>query len=120
MNSTQIICIVCPMGCHLEVAHDSASGTYSVSGNKCSRGKEYGINELSNPTRVVTSTVVIEGAHLKRLPVKTNRPIAKGKMFECMKEIDKVRVIAPVKMGQIILKDIAGTGADLIATRSMG
>ena len=78
---TELICITCPKGCHLRV--DEEKG-FAVTGNSCPRGAEYGRNELQHPVRTVTSTVRIQGADLPRLPVKTDRPLAKEKIFDCM------------------------------------
>lgn len=109
----ELICIVCPRGCHLLV--DEEHG-YAVSGNSCQRGEEYGKAELTRPTRVVTSTVCVAGAAYPRCPVKTNAPILKGEMFRVMDEIAKVRLKAPVHIGQVLIQDICGTKADLVAT----
>jgi CxxC motif-containing protein len=109
----ELICIVCPKGCHLRV--DEADN-YAVQGNACPRGAEYGKAELTNPTRVVTSTVCVEGGSVRRCPVKTNRPIAKAKMFDVMACINALHVQAPVTVGQVLLADICNTGADLVAT----
>ncbi|QEK10906.1 DUF1667 domain-containing protein [Crassaminicella thermophila] len=117
MEKHELICIVCPMGCRLEAIKEKEE--YKIEGNKCPRGKEYGIKELTNPTRVVTSTVRIKGGMLNRLPVKTNGDIPKEKIFECMKLLDLIEVEAPIKAGDIIVKDLFGTGVDIIAARSM-
>ncbi|QZY55013.1 DUF1667 domain-containing protein [Crassaminicella profunda] len=117
MEKHQLVCIVCPMGCHLEVTKENDE--YNVTGNKCPRGKAYGMKELTNPTRVVTTTVKIKGGLLNRLSVKTKEAIPKEKMFECMKFIDSIEVKAPVSVGDIIVKDLLGTGVDLVAARSM-
>jgi len=120
MEDKEMICIVCPIGCHITVAEDESSSTgYSVTGNKCKRGEEYGVKELTNPTRVITTTVKINKAHLKRLPVRTNGSVPKDKIFECMKVINTAEVEAPVKEGEVILKNILNTGVDLVASRSM-
>jgi CxxC motif-containing protein len=120
MNKEELICIVCPLGCHLIVEEDSNSPTgYKISGNQCKRGEQYAIKEKTNPTRILTSTVKVKNAHLNRLPVKTDGPVPKDKIFECMKEINKVEVTAPVKVGQIIINNILGTGVNVIATRDM-
>lgn len=113
---TELICIVCPKGCHLHV--DEEDG-YKVTGNSCARGAEYGRKELTNPTRVITSTVKITGAAHSRLPVKTDRDIPKPLIFEAMKLLNVVMVQSPVKTGDIIVKDILGTGANFVATRDM-
>lgn len=110
----EIICITCPKGCHLKVDEES----FAVTGNACPRGAVYGANELRNPVRVVTSTVVAEGP-ARRLPVKTDRPIPKGKMFEVMDEIAKVRVQAPVALGQILIPNVAGTDGNVVATKEL-
>ena len=110
----ELICITCPKGCHLKVDEKS----FAVSGNACPRGAAYGENELRNPVRVVTSTVVLEGASARRLPVKTDKPIPKGKMFELMKLLEQVRAKAPVKVGDVLLPNVFGTGANVVATKS--
>ncbi len=120
MAKNEMICIVCPIGCRLTVIKDDSTELgYLVRGNKCKRGINYGIKELTNPTRVITSTVKIKNAHLKRLPVKTKGAIPKDLNFECMKIINSIEVEAPIKMGDIIVKNILGTGIDLVASRSM-
>ena len=111
----ELICICCPRGCHLKVDEEKKE----VTGNACPRGKEYGINEVTNPVRVVTSTVKITGANLRRLPDKTDKPIPKGKIFDILDEIKPVVVKAPVKIGDVIVPNVAGTGVDVIATKNI-
>ena len=110
----ELICITCPKGCHLKVDEE----TFAVTGNSCPRGAIYGENELRNPVRVVTSTVVLEGADARRLPVKTDRAIPKGKMFELMRLLDTVRAKAPVKVGDVLVANVLGTDANVVATKS--
>lgn len=117
MKETSLVCIVCPLGCRLTVTSDN--GEYTVRGNKCPRGEKYGIKELTSPTRTITSTVKIEGALLCRLPVKSSGEIPKSMVMECMELINEVLVKAPIKVGDIIIKDILSTGVDLVASRSM-
>ena len=112
----ELICIVCPRGCHLEIDVDN---NYKVSGNLCPRGAEYGVKELTSPTRVVTSTVRIKGGIHNRLPVKTNGAIPKDLNFQCMKLLDDIEVSSPIKVGDVIIENVLGTGIDLIATRNM-
>ncbi len=113
---TELICIGCPRGCHLKV--DEENG-YKVTGNSCPVGAEYGANELRNPTRTLTTTVAITGGRHHSLPVKTDKPLPKGLLFEAMEALRNVTVQAPVKMGDVIVKDILGTGVNIIATRDM-
>lgn len=119
LESHQLVCISCPMGCRLTLEKDESPIGYSVTGNNCKRGVEYAITEMTNPTRMVTSTVVIEGACLSRLPVRTNRPIPKGRIMDCMELINGLTVISPVHIGQVLIKDLFGTGVNLIASRSL-
>lgn len=120
MEVYEKICIVCPRGCRLTIKKDDSNQMgYSVEGNTCKRGEDYGIKEVTNPTRVLTSTVVLKNSSLKRLPVVTKGDIPKGKMFEAMKEINKVVVNAPVKEGDVIIENLLNTGVNLIAARSV-
>lgn len=120
MGKKDMMCIVCPIGCHIGVVEDeSVEGGYRVDGATCKRGKMYGIKELTRPTRLLTSTVKIEGADLPRLPVRTKTEIPKEKILECMKVINKIEAKAPVKMGDVLLKNILDTGVDIIATRDL-
>lgn len=112
----ELICIVCPKGCRLRV--DEQNG-WAVSGNGCGRGAEYGRAELQNPTRVVTSTAAITGAAHPRCPVKTDRPIPKGKMLEAVRALDGLELAAPVKPGQVVMQNVCGTGANFVACREM-
>ncbi len=111
----ELICITCPKGCHLKVDEE----TFAVTGNSCLRGAVYGANELRNPLRVVTSTVVVEEGPVRRLPVKTDRAIPKGKIFEVMAEIAKVRVKPPVRVGDVLIPDVAGTDGNVVATKAV-
>ena len=112
----ELICIVCPKGCHLKVDENN---DYAVTGNGCPRGAEYGKAELTNPTRVVTSTVRIEGAALPRCPVKTNGAIPKGMIFDIMKALDEVSLTAPVTVGDVVIENVCGTGVNVVAARTM-
>lgn len=114
----KMICIVCPMSCKLNVEMDH-NVIKSVSGNTCIRGVKYVNEELSNPTRMVTSTVMIKNAAITRLPVTTRSPIPKNKIFDVMKQINKVKVKAPIKRDDVIIENVAKTGVDIIASRSM-
>ena len=112
----EIICIVCPRGCHLQMDEQ----TLHVTGNHCERGAAYGPQELRAPTRVLTSTVRLEGGKgIRRCPVKTDRPIPKQQMMEAARALDAVVLTAPVTVGQVILRDFLHTGANLVATRTI-
>lgn len=113
---TNLICITCPKGCHLTVDEEN---DYKVTGNACPRGAEYGRNEMLHPVRVITSTVKIEGADIARLPVKTDRPLPKEKMFDCMQLINGLSARSPVKVGQVLAENILGTDVNIVATKSL-
>jgi len=116
----ELVCIGCPMGCRLEVEEDAgADGGWRVSGSTCARGRAYAVQEVSAPVRTLTSTVRIEGARLPRLPVRTSAPVPKDRLEACMAVIDRVTARHPVAMGQVLVRDLLGTGADLIASRSL-
>ncbi len=112
----ELICIVCPKGCHL---HVDEANDYKVTGNGCPRGAEYGRIELTHPTRVVTSTVRCAGGRYPRCPVKTDQPVPKEQIFEVMRALDQMELTAPVQVGQVVLSDVCRTGANVVATRSI-
>lgn len=110
-----LICINCPKGCHLIIDTDKMI----VKGNSCIKGKEYGLNEVTNPVRIITTTVkVIDGDH-KLLPVKTQNAIPKELNFKCIDILNKLIIKAPVKVGDVIVKNILDTGVDIIACRDI-
>lgn len=92
---------------------------FTVTGHSCQKGVDYGKKELTNPTRVLTSTVRIEGAALTRLPVKTSADIPKGEIPNAMKLLNDVTVTAPVRIGDVILPNILGLGVDFVATKTL-
>jgi NADPH-dependent 2,4-dienoyl-CoA reductase/sulfur reductase-like enzyme/CxxC motif-containing protein len=112
----ELVCIVCPKGCRLEV---SPAKNFAVSGHTWERGENYGKQEIGNPTRVITSTVCISGAELPRLPVKTDTPIPKGIIFDAMKLLDGLELKGFVSGGTVVVKNICGTNANFVATRSL-
>ncbi|MCQ2501436.1 MAG: DUF1667 domain-containing protein [Lachnospiraceae bacterium] len=113
---TNIICITCPKGCHLQVDENN---DYAVTGNNCPRGAEYGKNELLHPVRTITSTVRITGAAIPRLPVKTDKPLPKEHMFDCMDLINSLNIQAPVQVGQVLAADLFGTGVNLVSAKTL-
>lgn len=118
MEVRNLTCINCPMGCALTVEMDGDE-VISVSGNTCPRGEAYGRKEVTNPTRIVTSTVRVTGGAADMVSVKTKQDIPKGKIFECDKALKDVEVQAPIHIGDVIVADVAGTGAAIVATKSV-
>ena len=117
MNEPQeVICIVCPKGCHLKV---DLSKDNPVTGGSCDKGIDYGIAELRNPVRVLTSTVKVLGSDITRCPVRTDGSIPKSRIFDAMNEIDHALLEAPVHVGDVVIADVSGTGINVIATREI-
>lgn len=113
----ELICIGCPLGCAMSV--QIGENNITVTGNTCKRGEDYARKEVFNPTRIVTSTVNVTGGRLPRVSVKTREDIPKEKIFECMAEIRSLTAAAPVKIGDVLIPDCAGTGIPIVATRNV-
>lgn len=118
MEKRELTCIGCPMGCLVTVEMENGE-ILNVTGNTCKIGDDYARKEVTNPTRIVTSTVLLAGSDKTRLPVKTASDIPKAKIFDVMEEINKASAKAPVKTGDVVISNVAGTGVDIIATRSI-
>ena len=118
MEKRELICIGCPLGCMVTVEMENGE-IKSVTGNTCKRGEIYGRKEVTNPTRIVTSTVRVSGGSIEMVSVKTKEDIPKGKIFDCVKALKTVEVAAPVHIGDVIMKDVAGTGVDVVATKNV-
>ena len=116
MEVRELICIGCPLGCALQVKTE-AGEIWEITGNTCRRGEDYARKEVTNPTRIVTTTVRVNGAALPVVSVKTKEDIPKGKIYDCIKELNRIEVEAPVRVGDVVAKDIAGTGVDVVATK---
>ena len=113
----EMTCVACPLGCSITVEYDG-DNVLSVTGNTCKRGDAYARTEIVNPTRSIASSVKVIGGIHPVVPVKTSCPIPKKMIFDCMREINSVTVSAPVKLGQVIIENVLGTGANIIATNN--
>lgn len=118
MSKRELTCIGCPMGCILEVELDGTE-VVKVTGNTCPRGKDYGIKECTNPTRIVTSSVLVENGQETVVPVKTEKDIPKEKVYDVIKLLKDVTINAPVNIGDVVLKNIFDTGVNIIATKKI-
>lgn len=108
----ELICIMCPKGCRLTV-----DDNLNVTGNSCPRGEAYGKQEVTDPRRYLTSTVKIESKYYSRLPVISSRDLPKDRVMDVMKELESVRVKAPIELHQVIVKNVLGLDVDILATR---
>ena len=112
-GAQELICISCPRGCMLTVT--GSSGHVTVSGNFCKKGEEYGRQEVTAPSRVLTVLMRPEGS-TKPVSVKTDRPVPKDLLFACADAIYKVHPPLPVKYGDVLIENLLGTGCNVIAT----
>ena len=120
-----LTCIVCPIGCNLDIDDSNGAENLSVTGNRCARGTAYALEEIRAPKRVVTATVLLadntgeETGSVRRIPVKTSSPCLREKIPALLQDIYKAKVSVPVKVGDIIIADWNGEGVDVIATRNL-
>lgn len=118
MEERKLTCIGCPMGCPLTVVMNDEE-VVSVTGNTCKRGDVYARKEVTDPTRIVISTVRVSGGSIPMVSVKTKEDIPKDKIFECVRALKGIQVPAPVHIGDIILKNVVDTGVDIVATKNV-
>ena len=112
----ELTCITCPLGCTLHVTLDN--GTFvSVTGNHCKRGADYAYAETTHPVRVLTTTISIKNQPGRVLPVKSDLPMPKEKLFDAMKLLNQTTAVLPVKIGDVILKNVFGV--NIVASSSM-
>lgn len=110
-----IICTVCPTGCTIRVEGENGAIT-KIEGFSCPRGKVYAENEFISPVRILTSTAKVNNAKSPLVPVRSKSPVPKDKLFDCMAEIRKLELSAPINRGDVLIPDICGTGVDIIAS----
>lgn len=114
----EIICTVCPRGCHINVEGEGDK-ILKVEGNLCKRGLEYASAEFAHPVRILTTTVKMAGVSGELLPVRSNAPLPKEKLFDCMEVIRKVEVALPVERYSVVVENICDTGVDIVATKTV-
>ncbi len=119
MIAHEIICIGCPKGCKGTVSVDGSGRITDFAGYACKEGRKYVENELTAPTRMLTSTVAVDSRIRPVLPVRLSRPIPKGMIKDGMNAIADIRLKPPVKMDQVVLSNILNTGADVISTMEL-
>ena len=119
-NKPVMTCIICPMGCRLELTVKDGA-VVGVEGNGCARGPKYAAAEFVAPRRTLTTTVRLTGAANgdKLLPVRTREPIPKGKLFEAMAETAKLTAKAPIRRGDVLTADFIEAGNALIACKTV-
>ena len=115
-DETKITCILCPIGCEIRI---NKKNLFIIEGAKCEKGIEYSKNEVLDPKRILTSSILIKNGILPLISVKTNKPIPKDKLFNILEILKKTSVNAPVEMGEKIIINILNTGSDIIATKTV-
>ena len=118
MEKRELTCIGCPLGCSITVTLENGE-IKDVTGYTCKRGHDYARKEVTNPTRIVTSTVCVSATGAAVVSCKTAQDIPKGKIFEIVVALRQVTAHAPVKIGDVLLSNAAGTGVDIIATKNV-
>lgn len=116
IKTFKVTCIICPLGCEIEVQMEGDK-IVNITGYTCPRGKEYAIQEVTAPKRIVMSVVKVKNGDFPTVSVKTDKPVLKELIPAIMKELAKIKVNAPVEIGQIIVENIANSGANIVATR---
>lgn len=114
----EIICTVCPRGCHIIVNGDEKN-VQSLDGYGCKRGLDYATAEFISPVRILTTTLKIDQNDTDLLPVRSNNPIPKDLILKCMEVIKNTSVKLPVKQYDVVISDICGSGADIVATKEV-
>lgn len=118
MEEKKIICIICPIGCNITVRGE-AECIECMEGYTCNRGEEYARNEFTHPVRILTSTIKVEGGITPLVPIRSNKPLPKELIFDCMRLIQNHNITAPVHSHDVLIPNIMGTGIDIIATGSV-
>ncbi len=114
----ELVCIICPISCQLSVKYNKKRIS-KVEGNQCKRGLEYAEKEIFHPERIVTTTVRITGTNVTLLPVRTDKGVPRDMTLNIVQEASKLTVAAPVKLGDILIRNILKTNTNLVATRSL-
>ncbi len=114
----KLICVTCPRGCSLQVTHNGES-IIKIEGNRCSKGLKYAESEIRDQRRTLTTTVRVKGGVHPLVPVYTQYPIPKRCIFVLRDRLNEVELVAPVKMGQVVMPNALGLGIDVVASRDL-
>jgi len=114
----KVTCIVCPLGCEATVTIQNGK-IIKIENLECPRGKDYVLKEIEAPTRDFFTTIRVRGAGVPVCPVRATQPVPKEKLLDCSKELAKIALDAPIKIGDVIVKNLLGLGIDIIATRNL-
>lgn len=118
-KEVKIICVGCPLGCEVKLSPDDKGEVTEVSGHECKEGRGYAIEEYRNPVRVLCGTVLTQGSSHPLLSIRSKTPILRTKLVEGTKVLAKVRAKPPIKVGDVIMSNLLGTGVDVVATSDL-
>jgi len=118
-ETSHYLCIGCPLGCRLEVDEDAAGDIVEIRGFACRKGKTFAENEHTDPRRMVTTTVTINGGRWARLPVHATEELPKDRMWDVINQLRNIEVDAPIELGDVIVKGILNSDVDIVASRDM-
>ncbi|MCQ2965815.1 MAG: DUF1667 domain-containing protein [Alphaproteobacteria bacterium] len=119
MSERLITCTVCPNGCQITVKTDDKNQVTEITGFKCKRGEVYAKAEVVDPVRTLTALVQVQNGEYEMCPVRTNIPVSKAKLIEIADLAVKQKFTAPIEIGQVLIKNVLDTGADIVATKSV-
>jgi CxxC motif-containing protein len=122
MSKKEMTCIVCPNGCQLEASFENSGPGLQVTeitGHLCEKGPVWAEQELTHPVRTVISSVQVDGGDLPLVSVRTDAPVPRNMIFDVMKAIKAAKTTAPVAIGQVLIRQPAGTGCNIIATKNI-
>ena len=109
-------CIICPNGCEITADYEGGE-IHALQGATCPKGEEYVRQELTDPRRTIATSIPVEGGELPLVSVRLDRPIPKKEIFAVMRAINQLHVKAPTAVGQVVLSDVCGLGANVIITK---
>jgi CxxC motif-containing protein len=118
VEKKHFVCVICPIGCEIDVIHDGDK-IVSMEGNKCEKAQEFVRQELIEPMRILTTTVRLGGARLPVIPVRTDKPVPKRLFPRILRQLKGIELQAPVNMLDVVVENVAGTGGNVIATRTV-
>lgn len=119
MKEVEMICIQCPLGCKIKVVLDDDNKVTDITGFTCKSGKEYAIQEITDPHRIITTSIKVIGGKSELVSVKTNKPVPKKLIPAIMDIIKNSSIHAPVELNQVIISNVANSGADIISTKAI-
>jgi len=118
MDTRDLICTVCPVGCSITVTLNGKE-VHDIKGNSCKRGAEYAAAESTNPVRTLTTSMRVVNGKSRMVPVKSQNPLPKGLLMDCMGVINQYTLKAPIVIGEVVVKNILNTGIDIVATSNV-